>query len=117
MAGEPWELYGFMPAVRQWLENDEPPGDLLVRVAGFGADLERDPAFLAEQEDANLYFRTIPGTEHDGWIVSITFSLHRPRSDRFAGEVRCQSVVCVRHPQMELPLVYPPPRHHRTPGG
>jgi hypothetical protein len=85
-----------------------------VQVAGFGADLERDPQFQAEQEHANLYFRTIPGTEHDGWIVSITFTLHRPRSERFAGEVRCQSVVCVRHPQVELPVVYPPPRHHRA---
>src|SRR5687767_13128850 len=98
-----------MPAVRGWLEHDEPPGELLVRVAEFGAELERNPEDLAEQEHANLYFRTIPGTEHDSWIVSIVFSLHRPRSARFAGEVRCQSVACVRHPQTELPVVYPPP--------
>jgi hypothetical protein len=112
LAGKPWELLGFMPAVKEWTERDEPPGDLLVRVAEFGDDLERDPAADAFQEHANLYSRMIPGTEHDGWIVSITFSLHRPRTERFAGEVRCQTVVCVSHPQLELPVVYPPPRHH-----
>jgi hypothetical protein len=117
LAEKPWELLGFMAAVKEWMERDEPPGDLLVRVAGFGADLEREPEAGAEREYANLYFRTIPGTEHDGWIVSISFSLHRPRAERFAGEVRCQSVVCVRHPQTEIPVVYPPPRHHRPPTG
>lgn len=112
MAGKPWNLDGFMPAVRQWMENDEPPGHLLVEVARFGAELERDPERDAQQEHANLYVRILPGTEHDGWIVSITFTLHRPQSDRFAGEVRCQTVLCVRHPQAELVAQYPPPRHH-----
>lgn len=114
MAGKKWELLGFMAAVRQWMLDDEPPGDLLVKVAGFGGELERDPETGAEQEHANLFFQVVPGTEHDGWIVSITYSLHKPSSGRFSGEVACQTVTCVRHPQRELLAQYPPPLHHRA---
>ncbi len=112
MAGKPWDLLGFMPALKQWVEYDEPPGDLLVKVAGFGEQLERDPETDAIVEHANLRFRTMPGTEHDGWIVSITYALFRSRDPRFAGEVRCQEVCCVRHPQQELIPRRPVPRHH-----
>ncbi len=112
MAGKPWKLDGFMPALRQWLVNDEPPGDLLVTVTGFGSELERDPEADSIIEHANLRFRTIPGTEHGGWIVSITYVLLGSRDLGFAGEVRCQEICCVRHPQLELIPRRPVPRHH-----
>jgi hypothetical protein len=106
-----WTLYGFMAALRSWMLYDPPPGDLLVRAAQFGAVLESDPETGADLEGGNLFFRVVPGTEHDGWILSLTYALTSTR------EVHCQDFSCVRHPQLELPLTYPPARHHRATTG
>jgi hypothetical protein len=107
---EKWTLFGFMAALRSWMEYDPPPGDLLVRAAEFGALLEKDPETDAELEHSNLFFRLVPGTEHDGWMLSLTFALTKNL------EVQCQSFICVRHPQTEIQFSYPPPRHHRRAG-
>ncbi len=112
MTGRRWQLDGFMPALRNWMVYDPPPADLLVKAAEFGAELERDPLFSAELEYGNLYFRIIPGTEHDGRIVSITFSLGGSMDRNAEGEVQCKDVACVPHPQRALPVQWPPPRHH-----
>lgn len=112
MPGKPWELLGFMSALKAWLEHDEPPGGLLVVVAGFGAQLENDPVAAGEVDYANVRTADIPGSEHDGWIVTITYSLERKPTRRFEGEVRCQTVSCIRHPVRELQPLYPAPKHH-----
>lgn len=99
-----------MPALRAWMLYDPPLGDLLVKAAEFVAVLEQDPEKDAELEHGNLFFRLVPGTEHDGWMLSLTFALT-------GLEVHCKDFVCVHHPQLELPVVYPPPRHHQSPTG
>ena len=105
-------MFGFMDAVREWMRRDPPPGDLLLKVAAFGAELERDPERDAEPEHANLYFRLMPGTEHDGRIVSITFELNNSPDPNFRGEVRCQELACVPHPRTALFEIWPPRPHH-----
>lgn len=108
-----WRLDGFMPAMKAWSEFDPPSGDLLVLVAEFGAELERDPEKDAEREHQPVFFfRIMPGTEHDGRIVSVTFTLGRAMDPGYAGEVRCQHIVCVPHPP-QLPLGSSPGPHHR----
>ena len=92
--------------------GDEQVTGWLVAVAGFGAQLERDPESGAELEHGNLYSHEIPGSEHDGWIVTIEYTLQDSRDDRFAGEVWCQSVSCIRHPVRELLPRHPAPKHH-----
>lgn len=101
-----------MAALKAWLEHDEPPGDLLVKVAGFGVVLERDPVAAGEVEYANLRAADIPDSEHDGWIVTITYSLEKSPNRKFEGEVRCQTISCIRHPVRELQPLYPAPKHH-----
>jgi hypothetical protein len=105
---ETWTLFGFMHALRSWMLYDPPSGDLLVRAAEFGAVLEKDPETDAELEYGNLFFRLVPGTEHDGWMLSLTFALTSTL------EVQCKDFVCVRHPQTEIQVPYPPPPHHRA---
>lgn len=106
MAASKWELLGFMNALREWMRRDPPPGPLLVKAAQFGAVLEQNPEDQAEREHDNLLLRLMPGTEHDGHIVSITFEV----TDRRV--VLCQDVACVPYPQGELLLGWPPPPHH-----
>ena len=112
MAGQRWDLFGFMDALRAWMLFDPPPGSLLARAAEFGAELQRDPERDAELDHANLFLREMPGTEHDGRIVTISFTLSAPRP-RGAGEIRCKDVVCLGYPQRELVPGWPPVRHHR----
>lgn len=106
MPGARWKLFGFMSAVGEWMRHDPPPGELLIKVAEFGAILEQDPIAGAEIEHANFLFRVMPGTEHAGRIVSISFTVE-------GNEVRCQDVVCVLHPQPELMPPWPAVKHHR----
>lgn len=113
MAARPWQMFGFMDAVREWMRRDPPSDDLMVKVAAFGADLEEDPERDATSEHANLFFREMPGTEHDGHIVSITFELNNSSDPAFAGVIRCQDVVCVVHPRTALFETWPPKPHHR----
>jgi len=42
-----------MDALCAWMRYDPPPNDLLVKVAGFGAQSEQDPESQAVQEHAN----------------------------------------------------------------
>jgi hypothetical protein len=97
-----------MDALRAWSEHDPPPGSLLVAAASFGSRLEDDPVVGAELEHGTLFFQVVPGTEHDGWIVALTYELTSLR------EVRCQTFSCVQHPQKQLLPTWPVPKHHQA---
>jgi len=112
LGGEQWLLYGFMDAVREWLRHDPPPRRLGTAGAEFGAARRRDPTGNADREHANLWYRELPGTVHDGWIVSVTFTVEAAHDPTFVGEVHCQTVCCVPHPWRGTPPPWPPPAHH-----
>jgi hypothetical protein len=108
-----WDLIGFMNALREWMRHDPPPGPLLIKATEFGAELEHNPeGGDIEIEYGYLFHRTVPGTEHDGRIVAITFSLEGSPVKGKAGQVNCQNIGCVPHPQQQMFLEWPPPRHH-----
>jgi hypothetical protein len=95
-----------MPALREWERYDPPPGDLLIRVAEWGAELARDPFKDADLEHGNLFFRVVPGTEHDGMVVTLTYAV-------LSGvqEVQCQTFRCQKYPSL-APPEWPPRKHH-----
>lgn len=112
MAAQAWQVYGFMDAVREWMRRDPPANDLMIKVVEFGDVLERDPERGAAQEHANEFYREVPGTEHDGRIVSISFSSESSPDPAFAGVIRCQDIACVEYPTRGLFEAWPPPSHH-----
>ena len=102
-----------MDSLRAWMRRDPPPGELLAKVAEFGAELERSPETGdIDREHANLFVRRIPGTEHDNRIVAISFSVQPSPDPDLLGEVHCQDVTCVEHPREALFEPWPPKPHH-----
>lgn len=95
---------GFMAELREWMRREGPSPELLTAVAAWEPELKAAPTLFADPDGPNLWIRTVPGTEHDGCVVTLSFSV-------VAKVIHCHSFRCQVAPAEGVQPEWPPAPH------
>lgn len=100
----PFTTVNFMVELRAWMRREDPSTRLVATVAEWEPALCANPYRDADLDGEHLLFRVVPGTGHDGRMVTLSYSVH-------GAEVRCHSFRCQKIPADTLFELWPPEPH------
>ena len=98
-----------MRELRAWMRREDPPPALLAAVAEWEPTLTADPIGDADADGEHLLFRVVPGTEHDGRVVTLSYAL-----EEGIRQITCISFRCQPYPATSVTPAWEPHNHGET---